>query len=211
MKTIRITCLAIILLFFSIHSVIAQQEQKLNLILSYHPALPVGESFKAYAGEPSFRGTQFALMYSIKPDWKLGLQLSYNDFYERFPRGVYKTSDGVDISAVLTNTMQVIPVLIKGEYQFLKDSRVRPYAGLGAGAAFINYEQFVGEFLYKQLYTRFAVGADAGVFIPFKKSAISQYGLRIGAGYHFAPLNREGISNVSMASAKIGVVIPLNK
>lgn len=181
--------------------------QRFQLALNYNAAVPLSESFKEYVSKTSFRGMQGAVLYSINEQFRVGLQASYNDFYEKFPRQVYKGSDGSDISTVLTNTLQTIPIVVKGEYTFVKESRVRPYVGLGAGINFVNFEQYLGEFPYAKYYTKGAFTGDVGIMVPFRKDGNS--GFRLGTSYNFLPFNDEGIKNLNSWNVQAGVVIPL--
>jgi hypothetical protein len=181
--------------------------QQFNLSLNYNTAAPLSSSFKDYVSKTSFRGFQGSVLYRINNQFRVGLQASYNDFYQKYPRQVYKSTDGSDISAVLSNTLQDIPVLVKGEYSFLKQGLIKPYIGLGAGINFINYDQFYGELEYNHYYTKAAFSGDVGVLIPFSKT--SNYGARISTSYNLSPFNEEGIKNIDTWNVQAGVVIPL--
>src|SRR5688500_12507772 len=78
----------------------AQRNQPFTLALNYNVAVPVSETFKDYVSKTSFRGFQGAILYRLNEQFRLGLQVTFNDFYEKYGRQVYKSSDGADISAV---------------------------------------------------------------------------------------------------------------
>ena len=183
------------------------QAQRFQLSLGYNAAVPLSESFKEYVSKTSFRGMQGAVLYSINDKFRIGLQATYNDFYEKFDRQVYKGSDGSDISTVLSNTLQTTPLLVKGEYSFSKQSRIQPYVGLGAGINFVNFEQYLGEFPYSRYYTKAAFSGDVGVVVPFKTG--SAYGFRLSTSYNLQPFDDEGVSNINTWNVQAGVVIPL--
>lgn len=182
-------------------------QQKFSLALNYNVAMPLSASFKDYVSKTSFRGFQGAILYRLNDDFRIGLQGSYSDFYEKFGRRVYKATDGADISAVLSNTLQSIPVLIKGEYTILKTGLVRPYIGLGAGINLVNFDQYYGEFQYSKYSTKAAFSGDLGVLIPFGTN--SQYGARISTSYNLTPFNEEGIKTIDSWNVQAGIVIPL--
>ncbi|MEO6548779.1 MAG: outer membrane beta-barrel protein [Ferruginibacter sp.] len=191
--------------FFTATSI--AQQSPLKLAISYNTSTPLGTDFKNYISKTSFRGLQGSIMYNLNNDWRIGLQTSYNDFYQKYPRLVYKTTDGAEISAVLSNTLQAIPVVIKGEYSFVKNGWIKPYVGLGAGVNFINFDQFYGEFKSNRFYTKAAFSGDLGVVIPFTKSG--QYAARISTSYNLSPFNEEGIKNINTWNVQAGVVFPL--
>lgn len=184
---------------------IAQQGLQLNL--DYNIAKPLGSDFKEYIKPSSFRGFQGSLLYAINDKTRVGIQSGYNDFYEQFPRQVYKVADGSDVSAVLTNTLQVVPLLAKGEYTFLKKGYVEPYAGLGAGVNLVHYDQYQGTSEYTRNYTTAAFTCDAGILVPFKRN--SNYGFRLSTSYNRMPFNKENINNLDTWNAQAGFTIPL--
>src|SRR5688500_4080795 len=79
-------------------------QEGLRLKLGYNTAMPVG-SFKDFMGKNSFRGFHGELTYPINDKFDIGLGIASQDYYEKFPRQLYETKDGV-ISAVLTNSIQ---------------------------------------------------------------------------------------------------------
>ncbi|MCW3089372.1 MAG: porin family protein [Ferruginibacter sp.] len=181
--------------------------QQFNLALNYNTATPLGKTFKEYVNNTSFRGIQGSVLYTLNNDFRIGLQASYNDFYQKYGRQVYKTTDGADISAVLSNTLQEIPVLVKAEYTLVKDGWIKPYIGLGAGVNFINFDQFFGEFKSSRFYTKAAFSGDLGVLIPFHKTG--EYGVRLSTSYNLSPFDKEGIKNISTWNGQLGIVVPL--
>jgi|JI10StandDraft_1071094.scaffolds.fasta_scaffold63035_4 opacity protein-like surface antigen len=182
-------------------------QQRLFATVTYNMSMPLNADFKDYINKTSYRGAQVAVLYDLKSHLRVGLQVSFNDFYERLPREVYQLGDGSHISAVLTNTLQYTPVLAKAEYSFLPNRRIRPYAGVGLGAGFINFEQYVGEFPSRQMKIKAAFSVAAGVNIPV--TTRGDYKISIGTSYMMSPYNEAGIKNISTWNVQGGVVIPL--
>ena len=184
------------------------QQQRVKMAIGYNVATSISESFREYVSKTSFRGLQGSVLYSLNDNFSVGLQVSYNDFYQKYGRQVYKTSDGADISTVLSNTMQNIPVLIKGEYAFIKGNGwIRPYVGLGAGANIIHYDQFLGEFENGKYYTKAAFSGDLGLVVPLCKT--SQSAFRLSTSYNFSPFNEAGIKNIDTWNVQAGISFPL--
>ncbi|MEO5999102.1 MAG: outer membrane beta-barrel protein [Chitinophagaceae bacterium] len=196
-----------VLFFISIVSVHSVQAQ-LHLNLTYNLAMPQGADFRDHINNTSLRGWQGSLLYDINDNFRVGLQTSYNDFYQKHPRQVYKSTDGADVSTVLSNSLQMEPVFAKGEYSFLKTGFLRPYIGLGAGVNFADYRQFQGAYGYSTMYTKAAFTGDAGVLIPIGKNS-DRYGVRINTSYNYLPFHQEGINNLNSWNVGAGIVIPL--
>ncbi|MBC7937453.1 MAG: hypothetical protein H7Y86_19070 [Rhizobacter sp.] len=200
-----------ITLFFASAIIITQAsmaQQGLQVSVNYNASTPLGSSFRDYVNKTSFRGLQESVLFGINSHFRVGLQSSYNDFYQKYERQVYKFTDGSDVSTVLSNTLQTVPVFAKGEYSFLNKGFLKPYVGLGAGINFVNYDQFLGGFEYDKHYTKAAFTGDAGVMVPFSRK--SNYGFRLSTSYNLMPFNKEGVKNLDSWNVQTGFTIPLN-
>ncbi|MEO5685005.1 MAG: outer membrane beta-barrel protein [Chitinophagaceae bacterium] len=183
------------------------QENGLTLKLNYSVAVPMG-SYKDLISNTSYKGFGAELMYHINKKFAVGLETGSQAFYQKYPRGAYKFSDGSDLSAVLTNTIQTAPVLLKGQYNFLPGKIIQPYLALAAGGNIITYNQYAGEFSNDGKTTfGFAARPEAGVYIPFGK--FSNAGFSLGAGYNYMPFNYNGISNLDNLTIRAGISFPL--
>ena len=184
-------------------------QQELKLAVNYNTATPLGASFRDYVNNTSFRGIQGSVLYDLMDHFRFGMQASYNDFYQKHERQVYKTTDGSDISTVLSNTLQSAPLVVKGEYSILNRGYIKPYIGLGAGLDFVNYDQWLGEFEYNKHYIKPAFTGDAGLLIPFNRN--SRYGIRLSTSYNLMPFKEEGIKNLDSWNVQAGISVPLKK
>jgi opacity protein-like surface antigen len=182
------------------------QQGELKMQININGAIP-GSSLKDLTNNASLRGGEMGLLYGVSDKLSVGLQVAYQDFYEKFPRAIYKLDDGSDISAVLTNSVQVIPILATVRYEFTPEARLRPYvaAGLGGGLSF--YKQYLGEYPSSANKFGFAARPEAGVYLPFKPQSSS--GLQLGVYYNYMSYNKYGIKDLSYMGAKLGVVFPL--
>lgn len=204
MKPIRYFVLSILVLF-SVKGLQAQQGETM-LDLQYGMSVPSG-GFKDIIKDPSFRGWNANILYGITDKWQVGLGVGFQDYYQKNPRQLYKTSDGSDISAVLTHSIQTIPILIKGRYSPRSSGSIMPYVGLGAGANLVMFREYLGEFGNSESYFRFAVQPEAGVLIPINNNI----GITIGAAYNFMPFNKHDIQNLNNLGVVAGVKVPLRR
>lgn len=157
--------------------------------------MPLGD-FKDLIDKTSYSGWTGNLMYGINNNISVGIGTGFQDYYRKYPRAVYKLSSGGDVSAVLTNSVQTIPILLIGHYNFLPSAKVQPYAGVGVGGVVIMYRQYLGEFDDSKDKIDFAVRPEAGVFIPFRKSPEAA-GITINAVYNYMKFDYNGLDNVS--------------
>ena len=180
-------------------------QQRLNMELGYSINHPLG-SFKDVVSKTSFRGFTGGITYDVTEQFGVGLGVSFSDFYEKYPRQVYQTGEGA-VSAVISNSIQTIPVLAKAKYHFGSAGTIRPYVAAGAGVNLLNYDQFYGEFANSRTAIKPALAGEAGFKIPLGYT--KQSGLSIGAHYNYLPFNYNGIKNLNSVGAHVTVFFPL--
>lgn len=182
------------------------QQGVTKLNIGYNIASPLG-AFKDDVNKTSFRGWTANVLYGITDKISIGLGTGYQDFYQKYPRANYKLEEGGDISAVVSNSIQVVPILATGQYNFLPEGRVQPYAGVGVGGNLVFYRQFLGEFSNSKTKFGFAVRPEAGLYIPFGKQ--SRSGITLNANYNYMPFNYNGVKQLSNWGGGVGVKFPL--
>lgn len=183
------------------------QERELQMDINYAIGIP-SSSFKTDAvDKTSFRGWTANLMYNVSNSVSIGLGVGYQDFYQKYPRGVYKLNGGGEVSAVISNSIQTIPLLLQAQYRFLPHSMIQPYIGVGGGINFVTFDQYLGEFENSTSDVKFAVRPEVGLYIPFRKDGPA--GIHIFGDYNYLPYNTNGVDNLSNWGAGIGVKFPL--
>lgn len=195
-----------LLAFTLCFSKVDAQKGKTTLGVQYSVALPMG-SFKTNLSNNSYRGFQADVMYGINDKFSIGLGTGFQDFYQKYPRQLYKFTDGSDVSAVLTHSIQTTPLLAEAKYQFVTNHVVQPYAALGVGGNIISYTELLGEFGGPQTKFAFAARPEAGLYIPFSKEG--QAGFRLGASYNIMPFKQDNFTNLNNLAIHAGVNIPL--
>jgi opacity protein-like surface antigen len=205
MKPLRIIVAA--LLGIIVTATTQAQTGKLNVNIHYSAATPTG-SFKDFVDKTSFRGWTGSLLYGINNHISVGLGLGFHDFYQKYPRDVYKLSDGSDISAVVTNSVQTIPLLAAAQYNFLPGKAIQPYIGVGVGGNLVVYKQYLGEFADSKNKVGFAARPEAGLFIPFTKGE-NAWGISANAMYNYMPFSYNGVDNLNNWGVGIGARFPL--
>jgi outer membrane protein W len=158
----------------------------------------------------SYNGLDASLMFPIGQHFSLGLAVEYQDFYQKYPRATYEYGDkSSNVSAVVSNSIQNIPVLLKGTYKFLSpESPIRPYIGAGVGLNAVSYRQYLGEFSnVDQSSGKLALNGEAGVLIPVTRN--HHFGIDLAAEYHYLPYNELGIDNLNFWGVKAGIYVPL--
>ena len=119
-KIIMVSCLALLAGLSGM-----AQTGRLNMGINYSFGLPVGSLADAIP-ENSPRGWNANIHYGITENIYAGLGIGYQDFYYKNPRQLYKTSDGSDISAVMTHSIQTIPILAQEDMCLLRNPLFNP-------------------------------------------------------------------------------------
>jgi hypothetical protein len=203
-KIDRLCFMLVAVLVFAVSDASAQ---RVKLNINYGVGVPASGSFKDYVGKTSLRGWNANVMYEVNDQWSLGLGVGSQDFYQRYPRALYKTNDGGDLSAVVTNTVNTMPILVQGQFNLLPEAKVQPYVGLGVGTNLVMYSQYFGEFANNKTKFGFAARPEAGVFIPvgrYKESSIV-----IGGAYNYLPFKQDNLKNLNNIGLHAGFKFPL--
>ncbi|MBS1948468.1 MAG: outer membrane beta-barrel protein [Bacteroidetes bacterium] len=206
MKSLSKYMLPAILIIATSYSATAQNAVEIGI--GYNVGLPASSFKNDYISKPSFRGFAASLDYAFTSQWRAGISIGFNDYYQKYPRQVYNEGGGSAVSAVLSNSIQLLPVMAHVNYTLFDKGLVRPYAGLGAGANFIHFDQYLGEFDNPVSKVKFIVQGEAGVFIPL--SSYSSTAIKIGAAYNFSPFNEFGTPNLNSWGLQAGIRFPLH-
>jgi hypothetical protein len=181
-------------------------QDKLKMSLAYRVDVPSGD-FTNYVSNPAGRGFNAAVAFALNNKLSIGGNIGYNDFYQKFSRSAYNDGTGNTISAVITNSIQQIPVQAQVNYILTKKIFAHPYVAAGAGFNIIMYDQYLGEFSSNVSKTKPIFNAGAGFYIPFSK--YSRVSADIGAVYDYAPFNEAGIKNVNTFAIHAGLIFPI--
>lgn len=207
MKKIKILFVPLIALLFFAGNANAQKGD-LRLDLKYNYSLPVSGFNKYLISNNSPRGFEGAILYQFNEQLSGGLGFGYQDYYEKFPREIYAQSKTEDVSAVITNSIQIIPVMVKLQWIPVEtSSRVKPYLSLGAGANIVNFYQYLGQFASGGTSVNFIGQAGLGLRIPFDKN--ENYSFTIGSNYNYAPYNKYGYKDLSSLNFQAGISIKI--
>lgn len=209
MKQIRIVVAAAVLLIIGSTAANAQSGV-LKLDLNYNYSLPLGSFKNDLINKGSSRGFGGSLQYGINNKWSAGLGVGFQDYYQKFPRDVYQLDKTQVVSAVLSNSIQVTPIVATGTFMPLGVGKgfIQPYINVGAGVGIVDFKQYLGEFTStSKTSASFIAQGGAGVKIPFGK--LSASGVNVGADYNYVPYKNFGYNNLSSVNLHAGVFFPL--
>jgi hypothetical protein len=204
--SIIVTVVAVCMMTFT-----ASAQEKLKLELGYNVSTPVGSFKNDFINKTSFRGGLGEISYAINPKWSVGLHSGFQSYYQKYDRQVYKLDGNQTVSAVVTNTLDVIPLLLRGTFFPLgaaENAKVQPYVSAGAGVNLVNYGQYLGQFGGTESSGNFAAQAGAGIKIPFGKR-YNQTAFKLGATYNYSNYHKNELSRLNTVGVHAGVVFAL--
>lgn len=201
MKKILIGLFGLLTAGFSAQS----QDSRMSLNLNYNYSFPVSNFKSDLVSHASPRGFKGNVMYRFNPLISAGLDFGYQDYYQKYPRQVYNYGQTQQISAVVSNSIQTIPVMARLEVQPFSNTMtsIRPYASVAAGVNFISNNQYLGEFSNASNSVGFIAQGGLGLKIPFVKS--NNLGADIGGTYNYAPYNKFGYKDLSNLNVHAGL------
>ncbi len=205
----KIVNVAVVIMFSLAASVtVHAQRGDTKFNLNYNYSMPIGSFKNDIISDGSPRGATGDIMYNFSNKISGGIGFGYQDYYQKYPRTTYKTGDNETTSAVLSNSIQAVPIMAKLAFKPLGTrGAVQPYLTGGAGVSLIGFKQYLGEFGSADNSASFAAQAGAGVFIPFGK--LSAAGLSLGANYNYVPYNKNGFGNMNTLDLHAGIYFPL--
>ena len=202
MKNIK-KIIAVILLLMCFYLPATAQNKPLNLELNYNYSMPAGHFKSDLVSNSSARGFTGSLLYPLSDNWSVGLALGFQDYYQKYPRTIYQLNKTQEISAVLTNSIQTTPVMIKAKYFPTLQSILKPYISLAAGGNIVDYKKYYGEFGDSQSNFGFRAEGGIGLLIPFKKTGTS--GINIGANYDYSPYHKHNLTDLNTINIQAGI------
>jgi hypothetical protein len=195
------------LLIIAIQNKAWSQQGMWRLTPGYSVGIPVGE-FSNIVDKVSPRGWSASILYGVSDQLSVGLAAGWQDFYQKYSRTVLH-EEGSDFSAVISNSVQTIPVMVKVKYLFSKEGVIRPFGAIAAGANFARYDKYYGQFVDSRSKIGFAAQPEAGIHIPVGE--MKKTGIEISAGYNIMPFKYNDAENLNHVNIKAGVSIPLQR
>jgi outer membrane protein W len=207
MKNIRTIILTAFMLL-TISANAQKQKGSLKFNLTYNYSSPLSRFKSDLVKDNSPRGARGSVMYFFNDQLSAGIESGFQDYYQKYPRDLYSIGKSQDVSAVLTNSIQTTPFLLKAKYFPLSGSVVKPYVSIGAGVNLSNFNQYFGEFGSSQTNVGFLAHGGLGVMIPFGKMHTS--GINISGAYEYAPYKKYGYHDLNSMNFQAGVVFQID-
>ena len=202
---IKIVAGTFLFIFFS--QTATAQKGAVKFDLNYNYSIPVNGFKSDLISNSSPRGIRGGLTYSLNDQLSLGIESGWQDYYQKYPRATYSIGKSQDISAVLSNSIQTTPFLLKANYSLLKSAPIKPFISVGAGANLIDFNQYFGEFVTGNTSVGFIAQGGLGVMIPFRKNSGSA--ISISGNYDYSPYKKFGYNDLNTINLQAGVVFKI--
>lgn len=201
---IRLSVLSIVLCFVT---GAYGQKRQVRVGADYSFGLPAGDLQQFVENKTSARGWNIRLMFNISNSVSAGASLGYQDFFKQYSRQLFHM-EGTDVSGVLINSAELMPLLAKIKYSFLPQSLVHPYIAGGAGIDMVLYRQTIGEYDLES-HDRIAFHASPEAGISLFLGSMKNLAFNLGACYNFIPFNHGEVNNLNYAAFKAGLSLSI--
>ncbi|MBS1576832.1 MAG: hypothetical protein JST09_16160 [Bacteroidetes bacterium] len=197
----------VLLLMLSVAGIVKVNAQQglTKVEVNYSAAFPTS-SFKDLISDGSFRGIDLKILHNINDKIAVGLTTGFQDFYQKYPRAVYKLNDGSDVSALVSNSVQTVPLLATFHYNFSPQQRLQPFVGAGVGGDIVLYRQYLGEFGNSKNSFAFQAQPRVGLYFPFREGGTT--GLTLSGYYNIIPFKYNGTTNLNSFGVSLGISFP---
>jgi hypothetical protein len=180
-------------------------QDKLTINVAYNISWPLGTFKDNVISNTSFRGGSGEISYFIHRNFSVGLYGALQDYYQKYDRQLLKVTNTQTVSAVLSYSVQVVPIMLRGTFFPLasRNALVLPYVSVAAGVNWINYNQYFGEFQSSDHSSPLGLQAGAGFKVPIKKVGVP-CGITLGGTYNYCSYKRNGINKLNTVGFNIG-------
>jgi outer membrane protein W len=160
-----------------------------------------------YLTKTSFAGGKIDYRHILKhKNISLGVSLDWASYEQYFPSQTFQKPDGNGaVTSDFVAQVYQVPFVATIHYYFSESKRLKPFAGLGLGASYMEQSLFYNVYESDENNWGFVARPEIGAII---KSKDSNWGLLLGANYSIATNKTESIDRNSFNSfgINIGVV-----
>lgn len=192
----------LIFIITAVTKIIFAQQGLSKISIQQSTNIPVG-SLKSFVEKTSFRGFSASYQYFINNQLSVGFTGGYSDFYQKKDRQTYIVGE-TEVSAVKSHSLQIVPFMLTAGYSKVKEgSLLQPYANLGAGASFVNYEEWYGTLVDDAGGVKLSISPEVGTRIAFNKYSLA--GMDLSVRYNFTAFKYNDVKNLQTVSFNLGI------
>jgi hypothetical protein len=166
--------------------------------IQYSMGFATGD-LKDFNNAASFRGMSFEYRYMMQPSIGVGLETSYNLFYDHMDYATY-TQGTESVSGIQYRYTHAVPVLAAFDYYLKPDTRFNPFAGVGIGTIYTYRDLDMGMFTLESDVWQFALRPEVGVLVS------TQFADLIVAAKYFSGFKANDTDGQSYFTINVGLV-----
>ena len=181
------------LLFLSVTAINAQT----NLIgASWNMNFPTNTN---YLTKTSYSGGKIDYRHFLKhKNISIGLSLDWASYEQYFPRQTFEKPDGNSaVNSDFVAQVYQVPFVATVHYYFKESKLLKPYAGIGLGASYMEQSLYYNVYVSDEYNWGFVARPELGTIIKFNDSG---WGFLVGANYSIATNKTEAINSSSFKS-----------
>lgn len=169
--------------------------------LSYEPATPLGD-MTDFISKSSLRGLSGSVEWFVNDKITAGFNIQWTGFYEKEDRATFEFDAGA-VTATAWKEFYILPLYATAKYHFMEEGRVRPYAGVSTGVAYVEQMAQVGTYEFTEKNWRYALAPEAGARIPMGME--KQWGFNLKLRYQMIFYNEYNIDLLQYLNYSFGI------
>ncbi|MBL7845669.1 MAG: outer membrane beta-barrel protein [Cyclobacteriaceae bacterium] len=162
---------------FTLGAVLAQS----NTIISYSVGFGTGD-LGEFIGKPSFRGMSFDYRKMVNPNVGVGVNFSWNTFYEEKDRATY-TQDNISLTGKQYRYSNNFPMLATAAYFLKPEESMNPFVGLGIGTMYTLRNTDMNLYTLEQDAWNFLLQPEVGLQFEIDPSTALHVSLKYNVGF----------------------------
>ena len=165
--------------------------------------IPLGDKF---VDATSFSGAKLEYRKMISQNVSIGLDMSWNSFYEYQSYQTYHVDANTDITTDLYKYLYTLPIAVTAHYYFSSHGIFQPYVGLGMGAVFSEPKLYFNIYELNQENWGFLLRPELGTVIKFDPAG--DMGVLVAARYSMSSNSEPTfkIENLQSIGFQLGLV-----
>jgi hypothetical protein len=174
-----------------------------NVGFLWQLGIPVG-SVHDFTNNVSGLGFEIDFKYWLHPQITIGAGVDWQTFVDSQPRTTYPITNGA-VTATAYNSVQTGALRARGDYYFLEDGSVLPYAGLNLGFGWSTFQSSAADIILYDNQESVIFGGELGAAFDFDRGA--PY-LVLAARYSIQPAAEflESVDDIQTITIQAGVL-----
>jgi opacity protein-like surface antigen len=161
-------------------------------------------SNNGYLTKTSYAGGKIDYRHVLKhKNISIGLSLDWASYEQYLPKQTFEKPDGNGaVTSDFVAQVYQVPFVATMHYYFTESKRLKPFAGIGLGASYMEQSLFYNVYESDENNWGFIARPELGAIVKFKDSG---WGLLVGANYSIATNKTESINRDSFNSFGINL------